>query len=218
MPRSGWTGAFSCNEGNELITSERFESGERYADYRDRMLAANGLMHDLFVASVEGLAKAEIDVSAFAALPEPLRVLVLHFDSCSDSADTLPILDRIERETGKIEMRILERDDNPDIRDSHLKDGKFAAAPLVLFLDSNWNEVGQFVERPDSVTALRAARRDAIHASYLGENHASIPPSEIPDETRAAMLADVLTMREEVRPFLISETVRELNEAITKRS
>ena len=101
-----------------------------------------------------------------------------------------------------------------DYGNLYIKDGKFAAAPLVLFLDSNWNEVGQFVERPDSVTALRAARRDAIHASYLGENHASIPPSEIPDETRAAMLADVLAMREEVRPFLISETVRELSEAV----
>jgi len=30
------------------------------------------------------------------------------------------------------------------------------------------------------------------------------------------MLADVLAMREEVRPFLISETVRELSEAIQR--
>ncbi|MGH2548154.1 MAG: thioredoxin family protein [Thermomicrobiales bacterium] len=196
------------------ITLERFQSGEQYADYRQRILATTGLTNDLLVRSEAGLATEEIDTSAFAALPEKLRALVLHFDECSDSADTLPILERIEKETGKIEVRIVERDDNPDLRDSHLNRGAFASVPVVIFLDRDFNEIGHFIERPDSVTALRAKRRDAIHLAHLGADGITTPPNEIPDEVRAAILADVLTMREEVRPFLISETVRELNEIV----
>jgi hypothetical protein len=193
------------------ISLDRFLGGERYVDYRDRILATTGLTRDLLVASEAGLAGADIDASAFAALAEPLRVLVLHFDECSDSADTLPILDRIERETGKIEMRIVERDDNPDLRDGHLNRGVYASVPVVIFLDREFNEIGHFIERPDSVTELRAARRDAIHRMHLGPDAANVSPHEIPDDVRAAILVDVLAMREEVRPFLISETVRELS-------
>lgn len=196
------------------ISLDRFLSGEQYGDYRDRVLATTGLMHDLLVASEAGLAATEIDVSAFAALAQPVRVLVLHFDECSDSADTLPILDRIARETGKLEMRILERDEHPDIRDSHLKDGKFASAPLAIFLDGDLNEIGHFTERPDSITKIRAERRHAIHVAHLSEDGANTPPYEIPEPVRAAILADVLAMREEVRPLLISETVRELSEIV----
>jgi hypothetical protein len=196
------------------ISLERFRGGERYAEYRERILSSIGLMHDLLVASEAGLAQADLDVSVFAALAEPLWVLVLHFDECSDSADTLPILDRIERETGKIEMRIVERDDNPDLRDSHLNRGVYASVPVVIFLDRDFNEIGCFIERPDSVTDLRAARRDAIHRAHLGSDAANTPPHDIPDDVRAAILADVLAMREEVHPFLIAETVRELSEIV----
>ncbi|CAN5564563.1 hypothetical protein BH09CHL1_BH09CHL1_19670 [soil metagenome] len=196
------------------INLERFQSGEQYADYRERILATTGLTHDLLVASEAGLASTEIDTSVFAGLPEKLRVLVLHFDECSDSADTLPILERIEKETGKIEVRIVERDDNPELRDSYLNRGTFASVPVVIFLDGDFNEIGHFIERPDSVTAIRAERRDAINLAHLGADGISTPPHEIPDEVRAAILSDILAMREEVRPSLISETVRELNEIV----
>lgn len=196
------------------ITLQRFQNGERYADYRERILATAGLTRDLLVASEAGLAAAEIDTSVFAALPGKLRVLVLHFDECSDSADTLPILERIEKETGKIEVRIVERDDNPDLRDSHLNRGVFASAPVVIFLDRDFNEIGHFIERPDSVTAIRAERRDAINLAHLGADGINTPPHEIPDEVRAAILTDILAMRDKVRPFLISETVRELYEIV----
>ena len=194
------------------IARERFESGETYDTYRERIRAGSGLTKDLLVASETGLAATAIDTSVFAALPARLRVLVLHFDACSDSADTLPILDRIERETGKIEMRIIERDDNPDFRDSHLLRGKFAAVPVVIFLDDDFNEIGHFIERPDSITKLRAERKQAIYDSNPAYGAIDAPPSEVPDEIRAAILADIMALREEVRPLLISETVRELSE------
>jgi len=196
------------------ITSERFTAGETYATYRARILAGGGLTQELLERSEAGLADAEIDTSVFAALSSRLRVLVLHFDACSDSADTLPILNRIEQETGKIEVRIIERDDNPDRRDSHLLRGIFAAVPVVIFLDDDGNEIGSFTERPDAVTKLRAERKQAIYDANPAFGKIDAPPGEMPDEIRAAILAEVMAMREEARPFLIAETVRELSEIV----
>lgn len=196
------------------ITPERFAAGESYDTYRARILAGGGLTQELLERSEVGLANASIDTSIFAALPATLRVLVLHFDACSDSADTLPILNRIEQETGKIEMRIIERDDNPDLRDSHLLRDIFAAVPVVIFLDDDGNEIGFFTERPDSVTQLRAERKQAIYDDNPAYGKSDAPPSDVPDEVRAAILAEIMTMREDVRPFLISETVRELSEIV----
>lgn len=195
-------------------TRERFENGETFETYRERILAGGGLTKDLLVASETGLAGIQIDTSVFAALPARLRVLVLHFDACSDSADTLPILNRIAQETGKIEMRIIERDDNPDLRDSHLLRGRFAAVPVVIFLDDGYNEIGHFIERPDSITRLRAERKQAIYDSNPAYGAVDAPPSEVPDEIRTAILTDIMAMREEVRPLLITETVRELSEIV----
>jgi hypothetical protein len=196
------------------ITRERFENGETFDTYRERILAGGGLTKDLLIASEAGLAATSIDTSTFTALPSRLQVLVLHFDACSDSADTLPILNRIAQETGKIEMRIIERDDNPDLRDSHLLRGRFAAVPVVIFLDDDYNEIGHFIERPDSITRLRAERKQAIYDSNPAYGAIDAPPSEVPDEIRAAILADIMAMREEVRPLLITETVRELSEIV----
>jgi hypothetical protein len=196
------------------ITRERFENGETFDTYRERILAGGGLTKDLLIASEAGLAATSIDTSTFTALPSRLQVLVLHFDACSDSADTLPILNRIEQETGKIEMRIIERDDNPDLRDSHLLRSKFAAVPVVIFLDDQFNEIGHFIERPDSITRLRAERKQAIYDGNPAYGAIDAPPSEIPGEIRSAILTDIMAMREEVRPMLISETVRELSEIV----
>lgn len=193
------------------ITRERFNAGETYATYRARILAGGGLTQELLERSEAGLAAAEIDTSTFAALPSRLRVLVLHFDACSDSADTLPILNRIEQETGKIEVRIIERDDNPDLRDSHLLRGIFAAVPVVIFLDEDGNEIGFFTERPDAITKLRAERKQAIYDANPAFGAIDAPPGDVPDDIRAAILAEVMAMREEVRPLLIAETVRDLS-------
>ena len=196
------------------ITSERFNAGETYATYRARILAGGGLTQELLERSEGGLADTGIDTSVFAELPSTVRVLVLHFDACSDSADTLPILNRIEQETGKIEVRIIERDDNPDLRDPHLLRGIFAAAPVVIFLDGEGSEIGFFTERPDSITKLRAERKQAIYDANPAYGNIDAPPSDVPDEIRAAILADIMTMREEVRPFLIAETVQELSKIV----
>jgi Thioredoxin len=202
-------------EQRVTLTLERFETGTTFAAYRERILKGGGIMRDLLETSERALAREAIDVEPFTRLPAPLRVLVLSEDWCGDCTDNLPVLNRLAEESGKLEVRILPRDEHLDIMDRHLKGGQFRSIPLMLFLDADLNEVGCFVERPDSVTELRARKRQEIYAAHQEFGTPQTPPDQLSDETRAALQTALLAMRDEVRPFAIQEVVRELTAIVT---
>lgn len=197
-----------------VTTIERFERGTTYADYRRRIVDGGGIMRDLLEASERALAATAIEIEPFARLP-PLRVLVLSEDWCGDCTDNLPILDRIAGESGTLDVRIVPRDENLDVMDSYLNRGQFRSIPVFVFLDDDLNEVGHFVERPDSVTALRAQRRGEIY-----ERHPEFGTPEtfgrLDDDARAALQEALMTMRDETRPFAIQEVVRALRAIVAR--
>lgn len=197
------------------ISPELFNSGDTYAQYHDRILRDGGIMEEMLRASEEGLAAETLDLSPFGGLKEPVRVLVLSEDWCGDCTDNLPVLDRVARETGKLEMRVVSRDENLEIADQHLKQGKFRSVPLMLFLSPEGEVLGRLIERPDAVTELRAKKRAEIYQQHpeFGTPETS---AALPEETRAALSAELMKMRGETRPFAIAETVRELG-AIAQR-
>ena len=200
-------------ETDVQIDEDRFNRGTTYAAYRDRILGAGGIMRDLLTASEAALAKETIDVEAFRRLAKPLRVLILSEDWCGDCTDNLPVVNRLAEESGKLEVRILPRDEHLDVMDQYLKYGQFRAIPLILFLDEDGNVVGDLKERPESVTELRARKRQELHASRpdFGEPGAY---AELSEEKRVELQAALLAMREETRPFAIQEVVRELREIV----
>jgi glutaredoxin len=156
------------------------------------------------------LAKEQLDLSPFTRLREPLRVLVLSEDWCGDCTDNVPILDRIAQETGKLDVRILQRDEHLDVADQFLKDGKFRSVPTVIFLDEQMTPIGTFIERPEAVTSLRAERRADVFREHPEFGSPDAPASELPDETRAALSTALAESRASTRPFAIQEVVREL--------
>jgi hypothetical protein len=192
---------------------DRFAAGDTYGDYRNRIMANGGIMREMLEASERGLAKESLDLGAFARLAAPLRVLVLSEDWCGDCTDNLPILNRIAAESGKLEVRIVSRDDNPDLMDSHLNRGEFRSIPVMIFLDAEMNEIGHFIERPESVTELRGRKRQELYAEHP-EFGTPATLSELSAESRAALQAALLAMRDETRPFAIREVVRELSEIV----
>jgi len=198
-----------------LIDEKRFNEGTTYAEYRDRILNAGGIMKELLTASESALAKEQIDVEPFRRLPKPMRVLVLSEDWCGDCTDNLPILNRLAEESGKLEVRILPRDEHLDVMDHYLKNGQFRSIPLILFLDEGGRVLGDLKERPDSVTELRARLRQELYASRpdFGEPGAY---AELSEEKRVELQEALLAMREETRPFAIQEVVRELREIVER--
>jgi hypothetical protein len=197
------------------ISDEVFGSGDTYTQYRDRIMAEEGIMRDLLVASESMLAGQEIDLTPFTALPKPIRVLVLSEDWCGDCTDNLPILNRLAEESGRLDVRIVSRDAHLDIMDAFLKYGRFRAIPLILFLDGDGGVVGHLIERPESVTELRARRKAEIYEQHP-EFGAPEAYAALDEETRAALSDALMAMRDETRPFAIGEVVRELGEIAGK--
>lgn len=82
-------------------------------------------------------------------VPGAWRLLALSEDWCGDCVSCLPVIARLAERSG-IELRILDRDANPDIMDAHLSSGA-RSIPVVLILDRDLNRHGWWGPRPSPV-------------------------------------------------------------------
>jgi len=193
---------------------QAFDSGSTYDEYAAKIRKEGGRPAHLLDESEATLANANIDLTPFQQLTKPLNVLVLSETWCPDCTDNLPILDRIAKGSGKLDVRIISRDDFPEVADAHLKDGQFRSIPTMIFFDQDGNEVGTFIERPDSVTDLRQQRRRAVYAQDPAFGSPDAPASELPDEVRARLEPRLAGARASTRDFAIQEVARELGEIV----
>jgi len=94
-----------------------------------------------------------------ARVPEELReaaervpgrwhLLALSEDWCGDAVNALPIVARWAEELEHVDFRVLGRDDNLDIMDAHLTNGRSRSIPIVIVYDENFEEVGWWGPRP----------------------------------------------------------------------
>jgi len=196
------------------VSKERFEQGMSYDAYKAQMTRNQ----ERFIETEQTVALPPSDVAFFKALPKPLNVLVLAEDWCGDVIANLPVLGRLAQESGKLNLRILLRDQNLDIMDQYLKEGQFRSIPVFVFFDENFNELGYWNERPTVMYGLMQAERERIFAAdaELSAYPVSTPPAELPEELRIRLQAALTAIRTEKRPFSDSEVVREVRELVTK--
>lgn len=106
-------------------------------------------------------------------LEEDLRVLVLAEDWCGDAANTVPVLARLGEEAERLAVRILDRDDNPELMDRFLTDGS-RSIPVAILLGADFEPVGSWGPRP------RELQEFVISEKRAGER----PSSEIYKDAR----------------------------------
>jgi hypothetical protein len=155
------------------------------------------------------------DVEALRSLPKPVNALALAEDWCGDVVANLPVLGKLaEASGGKLNVRILLRDQEPGSRvmDEHLNKGQFKSIPTVVFLDGDFNELGVWIERPESVTKLREEKRRALYAAHPEWGDPSKPIAELPEDVRTQVQQATAALRNETKPFANAEVVRELRE------
>lgn len=73
--------------------------------------------------------------------------LVLNEDWCGDSVNILPYVARLADSHPGIELRVLGRDDNPDLMNAHLTSAS-KSIPVVIVYDEDFNEIGWWGPRP----------------------------------------------------------------------
>lgn len=91
-------------------------------------------------------------VERLRAIPGPWYLLVLLEDWCGDAVNTIPVLARLTEEVPGLELRVLRRDENPDLMDAHLS-GAARAIPVVMALNERFEEQGWWGSRPRALQA-----------------------------------------------------------------
>jgi hypothetical protein len=87
----------------------------------------------------EGIYRAA-RVPAWAMKPpaEERKLLILAEDWCIDTSSTLPVLARWVEATPDLSLRILKRDEHPEVMDRYLSNGT-RSIPVVLVLDRDFH-------------------------------------------------------------------------------
>jgi hypothetical protein len=192
------------------VTGERFEQGLTYDEWKAQM-TRNRERHD---ANERGLQLSDEDLAPFRNLPRPVNVLMLAEDWCGDVIANTPIVGRIASEVDTLNLRVFLRDQNEDLMSQFLKEGKYKSIPAVVFFDDEFNELGRWIERPDSVTKLREEKRQALYRDNSEFGSPSDPPDKLPEDARIRLTQAIAQMREETKPFADREVVRELGELV----
>ena len=128
---------------------DRFQKAETFQDFLANVEELRTLWHQLYERAqlpVEALEEARL-------LPGRWHLLALGEDWCGDGAQTLPYLARLQEALPNFELRVLSRDENPDLMDAHLTNGT-RSIPVVMILDQEFREVAWWGPRPRPLQEL----------------------------------------------------------------
>jgi hypothetical protein len=126
-----------------VITKARYCDGETFAELMARPL----MNHEMWVSLYKRVT-IPIEISArVEALGGHWHLLVLSEDWCGDTVNIVPLVAKLTESVSNMDMRILARDENLDIMDSHLT-GTSRSIPIVILLNQKFQECGWWGPRP----------------------------------------------------------------------
>jgi hypothetical protein len=170
------------------ISRETFASGLTAEQFLD-IAEAN---KDKFLENIEN-ATIPDDVRAFFS-QHPVSIAAIGEDWCTDVVHFLPVVIKLAREVDGVDLRVFQRD-KTDLIDSYLNQGQYKSIPVFVFIDSDWNELGHFIERPAAATqqmAQESARFQRENADLEGVTRTY---DSMPDETRQKVRANAARFR-----------------------
>lgn len=194
------------------LDAARWEKGVTY----DAFKAAMTRNQDRFAENERRVVLDPETVKKFKSLPRRLRVLVLAEDWCGDVVANLPILGRLAKEVPTLDVRVFYRDENLDLMERWLNQGKYQSIPVLVFFDQEFRELGHWIERPASVTARRAQERKKIFAAHPEFGSPDAPVDQLPEDVRGQLQAALQKMRDDLVPFANAEVQRELRDLVNK--
>jgi hypothetical protein len=96
---------------------------------------------------------SEEAIEVFKNISEKQTWLVISEPWCGDAAQTLPFLNKIAQLLEIIDLKIVLRDENPELMDKFLTNGS-QSIPVVIMLDSDFNVINTFGPRSKAATKL----------------------------------------------------------------
>lgn len=92
-------------------------------------------------------------MKVFKNISEKQTWLVISEPWCGDAAQTLPYLNKIAQHSDNIDLKIVLRDENPELMDQFLTNGS-QSIPIIIMLDEAMNVIQTFGPRSKAATKL----------------------------------------------------------------
>jgi hypothetical protein len=137
---------------------------------------------ELIKARYNGLVIGESYHDTIQSIQNDIKILIIGNDRCDDTAGTLPILARICDDSHKLELRILDSDAHARYHQEFKVNGK-RKTPVILFLNSNLEELCRWVERPNAVYKLINEKSNPSLEARKNELKKLYSDSEIQQQT-----------------------------------
>jgi hypothetical protein len=88
-------------------------------------------------------------VDSIKGLPK-MKWMVITEAWCGDAAQNIPFLAKLAQENPNIDLRLIMRDENPEIMDLYLTNGA-RSIPILILMDENFNDLTTWGPRPQPV-------------------------------------------------------------------
>jgi hypothetical protein len=75
------------------------------------------------------------------------KLLVISEDWCGDASNTVPVIAKLAEALPGFDLRVVKRDENPELMDEYLTNGS-RSIPLVVVLRGDFTPVGRWGPRP----------------------------------------------------------------------
>ncbi|HYW08097.1 MAG TPA: thioredoxin family protein [Longimicrobium sp.] len=87
-----------------------------------------------------------------SALPDR-KLMVISEDWCGDASNSVPVIARFAANAPSVQIRVVKRDENPELMDLYLTNGA-RSIPLVVVLDEEFRPIGRWGPRPTELQNL----------------------------------------------------------------
>lgn len=150
------------------LLQEAFASAQPFRDYVETGAPGH---QEKWISSYERLALTSSQKALLAGFKRKLNVLVLSGTWCGDCSRQCPMLQRISEASSQIDLRFLDNESNPVLRDEYRIHGA-ARVPVVITLSEDFLEINRFGDRTLSVYQRKAATElgAACDIGTLGPN------------------------------------------------
>lgn len=176
-----WLGAYVQQKGPGMpISRERFNQGLTADAYIEQMT----LNREKFEANIEAANDLISEDHRGVFLGQSISIAAIGEDWCPDVIQFLAPIIALARQVPDVHLRIFIRDENLDIMDQYLKEGKYRSIPVFVFYDELWNELGYYIERPDAVTQEMARETRRFAGEHPELEGATRSYENMPEETR----------------------------------
>jgi len=86
--------------------------------------------------------------------PTPMTWIVITNPRCGDSAQSIPVMQKIAELNDKIQLKIIMRDEHLEVMDAYLTDGAKAIPKLICLNADTLEELGTWGPRPEPMQKL----------------------------------------------------------------